>query len=66
MVGVHIALIEDVYEYSRKEALKSITMILMYCSGNLPGGSHQELQKPSPGVLIPHTDLKLYPKHEVE
>jgi hypothetical protein len=48
-----------------KEALKSVTMILMYCSGKLPGGSHQELQKPSSGELIPHTDLKLYPKHEV-
>jgi hypothetical protein len=49
-----------------KEALKSITLILMYCSGKLPGGSHQELQNPSSGELIPHTDLKLYPKHEVE
>lgn len=63
---VHLALTEDVYEYSGKEALKSITLLLMYCSGNLPGGSNQELQKTSSGELIPHTDLKLYPKHEAE
>jgi hypothetical protein len=61
-----LALSEDVYEYPKKEALKSITLVLMYCSGNLPAGSHQELQTPSSGELIPHTDLKLYPKHELE
>jgi len=63
---VHLALTEDIYEYSRKEALKAVTLVLMYCSGNLPAASHQELQAPSSGELIPHTDLKLYPKHEVE
>lgn len=38
----------------------------MHSSGNLPAGSHQELQKPLSGELIPHTDLKLYPTHEAE
>jgi len=34
-----LALTEHFYEYSRKEALKAITLVLMYCSGNFPGGN---------------------------